>query len=607
MKKITLLLIAILISIGIPTFAETFKDLVGDVAVAPILPSNVIKVPYITWGGDMATFYANGGKKTAKGSLFDKKGLNLELYAGDDFVQQVKDYLSGKTPFLRGTMSMIAQASEVIGADARTKGVVILQLTWSNGDHMVARDNIKNIADLKGKKIAIQKNGPHIGMLNDILNTAQLSWDDVQIVWMDNVTGKKSPAELFKADPSISACFSITPDMISITGGLQNTGSGAEGTVKGSRVLVSTATLSHSIADVYVCRKDFYDANTPIVTKFVAAYLKGCEELIDLKKQYETKGSKPYIALLQMTQDIYGKEAIPTLEEDAHGLLSDCSFLGHVGNVKFFTDDSSLTGFKSIERTSLEVAKTIGQISIKNGFFKPTFDWNSPEFIGYLSKTEIVKGEHFNAEAVEKEIAGLNSGQLNDQTIMSFDINFEPNATDFSADAYGAEYSRIVEMAQKYGNAAIIVRGHSDPTKTLFDFINAGTAKGIIKRTGTTGNFKYFVNGTVLDLNSTKTIVSMIENGSFDGVKESDPRQTCQAALNLSKKRAEIVVSSIIAYAKTRGLDLQKNQIQPVGVGISEPIIPKPKNADEAKTNMRVEFRLIKVSPEAINNSDFSF
>ena len=51
----------------------------------------------------------------------------------------------------------------------------------------------------------------------------------------------------------------VSPDMIALCGGLQNVGSGAEGTVKGARVLVSTATMSHSIADVYVCRKDFYD------------------------------------------------------------------------------------------------------------------------------------------------------------------------------------------------------------------------------------------------------------------------------------------------------------------------------------------------------------
>jgi hypothetical protein len=38
-----------------------------------------------------------------------------------------------------------------------------------------------------------------------------------------------------------------------------------------------------------------------------------------------------------------------------------------------------------------------------------------------------------------------------------------------------------------------------------------------------------------------------------------------------------------------------------------EPVIPKPKNIDEAKENMRVEFRIVKVNPESLTPSDFNF
>jgi hypothetical protein len=52
---------------------------------------------------------------------------------------------------------------------------------------------------------------------------------------------------------------------------------------------------------------------------------------------------------------------------------------------------------------------------------------------------------------------------------------------------------------------------------------------------------------------------------------------------------------------------MDKSQIQPVGVGIREPFIAKPGNMDEAKQNMRVEFRLIRVEAEATTESDFDF
>jgi hypothetical protein len=145
---------------------QRFSELVGPLTAKPVQKTAELQVPFITWGGDVATFLANGGLTTRTGSNYNKLGLKLRLTNGDDFVGQVKDYMSGKTPFLRGTFRMLGQASEVLGSDPKTKPVVILQLTWSAGDHVVARENIKTLNDLKsaggGKvKIACQRGGPH--------------------------------------------------------------------------------------------------------------------------------------------------------------------------------------------------------------------------------------------------------------------------------------------------------------------------------------------------------------------------------------------------------------------------------------------------------------
>ncbi len=556
----------------------------------------------------MATFYANGGLTTKPGSLFQKQGLNLRLVQGDDFVQQVRDYRSGKSPFLRGTFHMIGLASEVIGADPRTKGVVILQMTWSAGDHMIARGNLKTVADLKGKTIALQQGGPHVGMLDDVLKSARLSWNDIKVVWAKDLTASAdSPAELFRKRADIDACFAITPDMVGLCGGLHNTGSGAEGTVKGARVLVSTAELSRSIADVYVCRKDFYDANKDLVTKFVAAYLKACEEIVDLRKQHAASPSPAYKSLLQMTQDIYGKSTIPVLE-DADGLLADCTFVGYPGNVAFFTEQGNLHGYEAFHKAALDLAVGRGYARDRFGLFPSGFDYKSPLFMSYLTRTTVERQDRFRAEAVREEIEALSAGGgLDDRTILSFTINFEPNQTAFSAEQYGAEFKRVVETADKFGNAVIAIRGHSDPTKTLLDLVKAGMAKGVLKRSGSSGNYTYSLNGRPLDLSSTATLIGLIESGSFDGVPDNNPRETMQSALNLSRSRAEQVRDSVVAYAKVQGMTLDKTQIQPVGVGVREPFIAKPANMDEAKQNMRVEFRILRVQAEAAKPADFDF
>jgi outer membrane protein OmpA-like peptidoglycan-associated protein len=586
---------------------ERFVDSVGQVKVGQVGGVSPLTVPFITWGGDMATFHANGGLATTPESIFGKLGLNIRLTPGDDFTQQVRDYLAGKTPFLRGTYRMIGMASEAIGADPRTKGVVAFQLTWSAGDHCVAREGVKTIADLKGRKVCLQKGGPHVGMLDDILATARLGWSDITPVWADDLTGTpKSPAEMFRKDPAVAACFVISPDMVGLTGGLRKTGSGAEGTVKNARVLVSTAELSYSIADVYVVRKDFFDAHRDLVTKFVAGYLKACEELIDLRKKYEAGGSDQYTKLLQMTQNIYGKQTIPTLE-DAHGLLCDCTFVGHPGNVAFFTAKGNQHGFEVFQTKALDLAVARGYAKVRQGLIPSPLDWSSKDFIGYLTKTEAVAGERYRPEAVAKEITDLSGGSLDERTIMSFTINFKANEDSFSAEQYGVDYQNVVDALGKFGNAVIAVRGHADPTKTLYELVMAGMKKGILQRTGTAGNYRYSLNGKLLDLSSTAEITRLVGEGEFDGVADHNPREVMQAALNLSRKRAEAVRDSIIAFAKAKGIEIDPSQIAPVGVGIREPFIARPRNPEEAEQNMRVEFRLLKVSAEAKKPSDFDF
>ena len=196
MKANKLIIVGLALSLSVAAAtAQTklFSELGGPGSVGSVKTGGALQVPFIIWGGDMATFYANGGLKTKSGTIFQKQGLNLNLTPGDDFVQQVRDYRSGKSAFLRGTFRMMGQAAEVIGSDPRTKGVMIMQMTWSAGDHMISREAIKTVTDLKGKTVAVQQGGPHIGMLDDVLKTAQLGWDDITVKFYDALTGPGSP------------------------------------------------------------------------------------------------------------------------------------------------------------------------------------------------------------------------------------------------------------------------------------------------------------------------------------------------------------------------------------------------------------------------------
>ena len=609
-RRFSLVLAAALVLMGGDAFAKVkrFSSMVGKVKVGAVDASGPLQVPFITWGGDMATFFANGGTKTKSGSIFNRQGLDLRLKAGDDFVQQVRDYLSGKSPFLRGTFRMMGQASELINADPRTQGVLIMQMTWSAGDHLVSRSHLRTITDLKGKTVVLQQGGPHVGMLDDVLNSAGLKWTDIKVIWAKELTASpNSPAEMFRKGGGIDAAFVITPDMIGLTGGMEASGTGAEGTVSGARVLVSTAELSRSIADVYLVRKDFLEKHRDKVERFVAGYLKGVEDLVSLKRTYEKSGSKPYEGVLKLTQGIYGAEVIPTLD-DAHGLLSDCTFVGYPGNVSFFTEPNNMHGFDALNEAAVDLAVRLGYAQKKKPLGRSTMDWKSTVFTKYLTQLEGTQGDGFRAEAVQQEIEALTAGGgIEDNTIYSFTIQFDANQTEFSGNRYASDFARVIKLADKYGNAVVAIRGHSDPTKTLLELVKAGMSKGVLKRTGSRGNYEYYLKGRPLKIDSVQQIASAIQSGAFDGAAAHNPRRTMGAALNLSRKRAQSVRNEIIRFARSKRLKLDPSQVQPQGVGIREPVIPKPKNLQEATKNMRVEFRLLRVSAEVVNKSDFDF
>jgi ABC-type nitrate/sulfonate/bicarbonate transport system substrate-binding protein/outer membrane protein OmpA-like peptidoglycan-associated protein len=558
------------------------------------VPEGGLEVPFILWGGDVATFHANGGLKTQKGTIFDKQGLKLNLVRGDDFDQQVKNYLDGKSPFLRGTMSMLGQASEKVGKDPKAQPVVFLQLTWSAGDHMVGRANLRSLADLEGKKIALQEGGPHVGMLDDILRTAKLTWKSIKPVWTKDVSGKNGPAERFRNDTTIDACFVITPEMTSLTGGLDQKGTGIKGTVEGAHVVVSTATMSRSIADVYACRKDFYDANKEVVHKFAAGYLKACEELVELKK----KGGEPYKAILKLTQEIFGKDDIQG-EEDADGLISDAAFVGLPGNISFFTEKGNLNNFEAKQSAALDLAVALDNAKDRHPFLKPDLDYAKIKEIGSLTADP-----HASTAKIKENVVAP-SGKEN--TLFSFDINFDEDQKTFDAEKYGKDFQRAAEQASLYGKALIVVRGHADLTKLLGEFVRAAMRSGLVKREGVPKNYKYFLsNGSPLALTDTAKVLDLIEKENLVG-GGADPKASLEVLVTLSRERAEAVRDAVIKYAEAKGIRLDKGQIKAVAVGVREPVVAKPLGEEDAAKNRRVEFRIVKVGKESVTQEDFNY
>ena len=617
MKVVRAFLLSALCSISTNTNAqERFAELVGQVAAQPVRADSTLSIPYITWGGDVVAFHANGGLSTKEGSEFANHKLKIKFTPGDNFVEQVKNYLKGETPFLRGTMRMLGQASEVIGSDPRTQPVVFLQLSWSKGDHIVARSDIRSLDQLKGKRIACQQGGPHVGLLYDSLTQVKLVRNDVEIVWVSELTGEHGPAELFRIDPSIDACCVITPDMIGLTGGIGSVGTGAEGTVKGAYVLNSTQQMSGSIADVYAVRSDWYAQNRDTVDKFTAGYLKATEVVRSMRDEFETshRMSASYKSVLQMAQTVFGEDVLPSLEIDAHGLLLDCQYARLTGQIEFFDGildtngqmRKSPIGFEAKTKAATDLAVNWNYASKSIGFTSPKLNYEEIAGIGGLQyvKPKIATADSNpaspKAEGVKKYDFG---GDIDDETIFSFEILFDVEQSDFPFDRYEADFQRAIETAGLYKDAIIAIRGHSDTARTLIYLLRSGKQKKLLKRV----RKQWYFNGKPMELSDTDKIVDLIKTGKFSaGIpRTDDPMAIMQAALNLSKSRAERVKERIVELAAKRGISLNDSQLQPVGVGIADPVVPVPNSPEAGAPNRRVEFRIMRISSETTSDADY--
>jgi ABC-type nitrate/sulfonate/bicarbonate transport system substrate-binding protein/outer membrane protein OmpA-like peptidoglycan-associated protein len=517
------------------------------------------KLPVITWGGDIATIYANGGSTTSKGSIFDDEGLEFEIFREDNFVTQAQKCLDGETPYLRGTMGMINLAASAFTA----KGVNLVpfyQLTWSTGgDAMVVRGNIKRVRDLRGKKIALQAYGPHLEYLGKVLADDGLSFRDVTLTWLPDLTlppydtkgVATDPASAMRVDPTIDAAMVIIPDALALTSG-GNIGTGAEMSVKGAKILLTTKTASRIIADVYAVRSDYLERNRDAVEKLTHGLLRAQEALQQLQQQKSSRQAENLQLLGKAADILLGS---PQATADAEALLGDCEFVGYPGNVAFFTGQGTLRNFERLTSEIQSSLLSLGLLSAKAPLNHA--NWDYAKLAAGLKNTAGVTlaKPAFDPKKVEKKLAVETETWAEEGTLFLSEINFEPNQNDFPESKYAGDFQKALELAQTYAGALFIVEGHSDPQRILQE-----RAKG-----------------------SPQPVIN----------------QMIQASKNLSYERAQSVIQGFLAYAKKRGIALDESRLVAAGLGISNPKYNPPKTREEWAANRRVVFRLKQVEAEA--------
>jgi ABC-type nitrate/sulfonate/bicarbonate transport system substrate-binding protein len=540
--------------IDAPPLIQVIKEQVGDVSSS----GGKVTVPLITWGGDIATIYANGNNsQTSVNSIFGQKGLQINLVRQDDFKKQLAAYIRGETPYLRGTMGMISLASELLSKNPRTKPVIIYQHTWSNGgDCLVVKKGINRTADLKGKTVALQAYGPHVDYLSTLLKNSGLKMSDVNIKWVKDLTGTaETPAEAFY-DSSVDAAMMIIPDGLMLTSN-GTVGTGAEGSVKGAKIMLSTKSANRVIADVYAVRTDYFEQNRQQVQELVHGLLLAEQDIKQLFKNRQKQMAKYQETIRASAKILLDSEAATG---DAEALYGDCEYVGFKGNVKFFEDQNWPRNFMRIS-DEIQSAYVIGNLLGRQTQLEQA-KWDYSQLSPGITGIDAADTQRFNVEEVAKVVAEKQAmGTLGEGELFSFQVFFKPNQNTFTAASYEEAFTKVVELASTYGGAVITIEGHSDPL-------------GYLRKK------KENANEIVL-------------------------RRVKQAAKNLSLTRAIAVRDSIMSFASGSGINLDRSQFTVVGHGISQPSSGMcgadpcpPKTKEEWLKNMRVVFRIIQIEAE---------
>lgn len=535
--------------------ARPLEDVVKTKA-RPVSTSGALRVPTITWGGDVATVHGDAA------GVFRKAGLDVELFLENDFPKQVEGVLSGKTPYLRGTMGMINAAAPVFARE-KIDLVVIAQLTWSTGgDAIVVRPGIKTPKDLRGKTVALQLYGPHMDYLGNILNSARVPFGSIDYRWLAELTlptydtGGKiiDPVNAFLTDSEIDAAMAIIPDALNLTSGGDG-GTGAAGSVKDAKILVSTKTASRVIADVYAVRGDYLRANRTEVQRFVRALLEAQEQTVAMLAEKASRRAELQQLLARSADLLLGSpQAIP----DVEALLGDCEMVGHAGNVAFFTGQGTTRTLANLTREIQTAFGQMGLMKSKVNLAGADWDWNAlGQGLANAGAVQVAKPQ-FDAKKVaakvEQRIAVEPTAWAEEGTLFQIEIGFEPNQSDFSDARYASDFAKALEIAQTYGGSLVIIEGHSDPLGVL-----QAKQKG--------------ESGVVI-------------------------RQMEQQAKNLSLERSQAVRASFLQYCKKQKFSIDESQFVAVGLGISTPKFNPPRTKDEWAANRRVVFRIKQVEAE---------
>ena len=423
-----------------PEGKQTVSAVSRDVKKAMKDGAEIVNVGVVTWGGYAGGQFFNNGFNPSKDSrYFTEYGIFVKFQLLDDFNASRAAWKKGEVDLLWVTAD--AYSTETAGLiDAGYEPKLIFQADWSRGgDAIVSIMGVNSVADLKGKRIAFAPGTPSNTFLLKTLETNNMEYSDIIPVIVPSAI---DAAAMFKAG-KVDAAVVWSPDDADCVR-----------TVRGSKVLVSTAKATHIIADGFYVNAKTIEKKHDAIVSCIEGWMRGAAE-INTDPAAKQKAIEILMAGLNIDHQL------------AETSINNVRLTTFGDNLNFFGLNPEYTGVKG-EDLYNQMGRMYSKIKVNESVLAPANlpAWRNVTDMSIIreiqkrgkltSASDAAEGEIKFAKAEQKDISAPALSRK------SLTVTFSTGSAVLDQNAKLIIEMGFVDIAKQFANARIRIIGHTD-------------------------------------------------------------------------------------------------------------------------------------------------
>lgn len=384
--------------------------------------TDTVKISIDEWIGYQSLLDANGGLKTAEGSINAQNGISIEYVVMNDPNSSSAALISGELQGAGYTVNRYAFLQSKF--DEAGVDVVMPYITnYSNGgDGVIATSEIQSVKDLVGKKVAVPRYSESQTLVEWLINNSGLTESERKTIRDEMVYFET-------ADETAKAFFSGQVDAAATWEPYLTQAASATD----SRILFDTSMSTNLILSGVIFREDFLSENADFMVKLIEGALEASSMY---KNEFSNVRQMPMFELMSDAEII----------DMAMG--ADLATWGQ--NMKLLTEDAVLM-YEDMANVWIAVGES-------------AFPKKASEAFTSVYMAELAEKYEGTEEASEEKEFVSDKMQIieSPEALLSYnaDIQFELNSYEISPESY-AELDEFIKVAKILDGAYIQIEGNA--------------------------------------------------------------------------------------------------------------------------------------------------